>query len=145
MITGGKIVYAEAKRDKEGPVEGLSINIGVDDVAVRGDEITIQYTFVVDYLDKIGKLKMMGVLYASEEKNKAKEIEETWKKSKKLPEDFAEVVLNTINYTCGVNGTFVVQPVRLTPPMQLPRVRVEMAPEGKEKKKKPEKSDKGAA
>jgi hypothetical protein len=137
MITGGKIVYAEAKRDKEGAVSGLNINIGIDDVTVKGDEITIQYTFIVDYADKVGHLKMSGVLYASEDRSKAKEIEDMWKKSKKLPEEFAELVINTINYTCGVNGTFVVQPVRLTPPMQLPIVRVEMAPE--EKKKKPEK------
>jgi len=143
MITGGKIVFVEAKRDKEGAVNGLDINIGLDDVAVKGDEVTIQYTFIVAYGDKVGHLKMNGVLYASEDRSKAKEIEEMWKKSKRLPADFAELVLNTINYTCGVNGTFVVQPVRLTPPMQLPRVRVEMAPE--EKKKKPEKSEKPGA
>jgi hypothetical protein len=144
MITGGKIVQVEAKRDKEGAISGLNINIGLDDVAVKGDEVTIQYTFIVEYADKVGHLKMSGVVYASEDKSKAKEIEEMWKKSKRLPNDFAEVVLNTINYTCGVNGTFVVQPVRLSPPMQLPRVRVEIGPE--EKKKKPEKTDKlGAA
>jgi len=143
MITGGKIVYVEAKREKEGPVEGLNINIGLDDVAVKGSDVTIQYTFMVDYGDKVGHLKITGVLYASEDKNKAKEIEDMWKKSKKVPTDFAELVLNTINYTCGVNGTFVVQPVRLTPPMQLPRVRVEMAPP-EDKKKKPEK-ERGAA
>lgn len=142
MITGGKIVQVEAKRDKEGAVSGMNINIGIDDLVVKGDEITIQYTFLVEYQEKVGHLKMVGVLYASEEREKARAIEDMWKKTKKLPEDFAEVVLNTINYTCGVNGTFVVQPVRLTPPMQLPRVRVEMAPE--EKKKKPEK-EKGAA
>ncbi len=142
MITGGKIVYVEAKREKEGTVNGLSINIGIDDVAVKGDAVTVQYTFAADYEDKIGHLKMTGVLFASEDKNKAKEIEDMWKKSKKLPEEFAELVLNTVNYTCGVNGTFVVQPVRLSPPMQLPLVRVENPEEKKttdDKKKKPEK------
>ena len=139
MITGGRINYVEAKRDKEGPVEGLSLNIGLDDVAVKGDAITIQYTFITNYDDKVGHLKINGVLFASEEKGKAKEIDEMWKKSKRLPPDFAEVVLNTINYTCGINGTFVVQPVRLSPPMQLPRVKVEMEAPQEEKKKKPEK------
>ncbi|MEM3555640.1 MAG: hypothetical protein QXF56_02910 [Candidatus Micrarchaeia archaeon] len=138
MITGGKIVHVEARRDKEGPVSGMNINIGIDDLVVKGDEITVQYTFLVEYQENIGNLKIVGVLYASEEREKAKAIEDMWKKTKKLPEDFAEVVLNTINYTCGVNGTFVVQPVRLSPPMQLPRVRVQMAPEEK-KQKKPEK------
>jgi hypothetical protein len=139
MITGGKIVSVEAKRDKEGAVDGMNINVGIDDVAVKGDSITIQYTFAVDYEDKVGHLKIIGVLYASEDKSKGKEIEDMWKKSKKLPAEFAEVVLNSISYTCGINGTFVVQPVRLSPPMQLPRVRVEMAPQPEDKKKKPEK------
>ena len=140
MITGGKIVSVEAKRDKEGPIDGMNMNIGIDDVAVKGDNITIQYTFVVDYEEKVGHLKMTGVLYATEEKGKVKEIEDMWKKSKKLPRDLAEIVLNTISYTCGISGTFVVQPVRLSPPMQLPRVRVEMAPLPEDKKKKPEKA-----
>lgn len=141
MITGGKIVYVEAKREKEGPVNGLSINIGIDDVSVKGDAVTVQYTFLADYEDKVGHLKMTGVIYSSEDKSKAKEIEEMWKKSKKVPEDFAELIINTVNYTCGVNGIFVAQPVRLSPPMRLPMVRVEMPPEEKkDKPKKPEKS-----
>ena len=142
MITGGKIVYVEAKREKEGPVAGLGINIGIDDVSVKGDAVTVQYTFLADYEDKVGHLKMTGVIYSSEDKNKAKEIEDMWKKSKKVPEDFAELMLNTISYTCGVNGTFVAQPVRLSPPMQMPMVKVEMPPA--EKKDKPKKPEKGA-
>jgi len=140
MITGGKITYVEAKRENDQTVNGLNLNIGLDDVAVKGDAITIQYTFVTNYDDKVGHLKIVGVLYATEERSKAKEIEELWKRSKRLPPEFAEVVLNTINYTCGINGTFVVQPVRLSPPMQLPRVRVELEPPQDEKKSKKEKS-----
>jgi len=139
MITGGKIVSVEAKRDKEGAVGGMNINIAIDDVAVKGDSVTIQYTFSVDYEDKVGHLKITGVLFASEDRSKSKEIEDMWKKSKKLPAEFAEVVLNSVSYTCGISGTFVVQPVRLSPPMQLPRVRVELAPQPEDKKKKPEK------
>lgn len=142
MITGGKIVYVEAKREKEGAVSGMNMNIGIDDIVVKGDAVTIQYTFVANYEDKIGHLKMIGVLSASEDRGKAKEIENMWSKSKKLPEDFAGLVLNTINYTCGVNGIFVVQPVRLSPPMQIPMVKVAMAPE--DKKEKPKKPEKGA-
>jgi hypothetical protein len=144
MITGGKITYVEAKRDKEGLVDGLNINVGVDDVTVKGDTITVQYTFIANYENNIGHLKMNGVLYVSEDKSKAKEIEDTWKKSKKLPDDFAELVLNTITYTCGVNGTFAVQPVRLSPPMQMPLVRVGSPPEKAEKGAE-EKKKKGAA
>jgi len=124
----------EAKRDKEGPIDGLNINIGLDDVVVKNDEVTVQYTFNVKYENNIGYLKIIGVLQASEDAKTVKEISKQWKESKKLPDEFAESVLNTINYTCGVNGTFVVQPVRLTPPMQLPRVKLEKKPEEKKSK-----------
>jgi len=134
MITGGRIVSVEAKRDKEGPIDGLNINIGLDDVVVKNDEVTVQYTFNVKYENNIGYLKIIGVLQASEDAKTVKEISKQWKESKKLPDEFAESVLNTINYTCGVNGTFVVQPVRLTPPMQLPRVKLEKKPEEKKSK-----------
>ena len=131
MITGGKIVSVEAKRDKEDNVNGLNINIGLDDVAVKNDEVTIQYTFNVKYEDNVGNLKITGILQAKEDAKTIKEITKMWKGNKRLPNDFAEVVLNTINYTCGVNGTLVVQPLRLTPPMQLPRVRIGDASEEK--------------
>ena|SRR5271157_3151221 len=143
MITGGKIVYVEAKRENDELVSGMRINVGLDDISVKGDIVTVKYTFVADYDDKVGHLKMNGVIYAREDRNKAKEIEDSWKKSKKVPDDFAEVVLNTISYTCGVNGTFAVQPVRLSAPMQMPVVKVGMPPESKADK--PKKPEKGAA
>jgi hypothetical protein len=128
MITGGRILSVEAKRDKEESVKGLSINIGLDDVVVKNDEVTIQYTFNVKYEDNVGHLKIIGVLQAKEDAKTTKEISKQWKESKRLPDEFAEIVLNTINYTCGVNGTLVVQPLRLTPPMQMPRVKIEKEP-----------------
>jgi hypothetical protein len=131
MITGGRILSVEAKRDKEENVKGLSINIGLDDVVVKNDEVTIQYTFNVKYEDNVGHLKIIGVLQAKEDAKTTKEISKQWKESKRLPDEFAEIVLNTINYTCGVNGTLVVQPLRLTPPMQMPRVKIEKGPEEK--------------
>ena len=124
MITGGKIISVEAKRDSDGQVTGMSINIGLDSLDVKGEDIEIAYTYTVSYAEKVGRLVIKGILYAREERGKAGEIAKSWKASKKLPLDFAEAVLNTINYACGTNGTLVVRPVNLSPPMIPPKIEI---------------------
>jgi hypothetical protein len=125
MITGGKIFSVEAKRNTEDPIVGLSINIAIDDVTSEGNELDIKYTYTADYAKNVGILKITGSISASEEH--AREIMTSWKKDKKLPEDFAEVILNTINFTCGTNGTLVVRPINLSPPMVPPRIELAKA------------------
>ncbi|MFH0817462.1 MAG: hypothetical protein V1909_02400 [Candidatus Micrarchaeota archaeon] len=120
MITGGKIVSVEAKRNNEEPIVGLSINIAIDDVVSEGNDLDIKYTYTADYAKNVGMLKIIGSISATEEH--AREIMLSWKKDKKLPEDFAEIILNTINFTCGTNGTLVVRPINLSPPMVPPRI-----------------------
>ncbi len=122
MITGGTIDYVEAKREREGDVKGLSIDIQVGSVKVEGRKVTIKYDYTVSYSENVGHLKMSGTLFADEDAKKAKEIDDTYKKNQRLPDDFAEVVLNTISFTCGTNGMFVIRPVNLAPPMVPPRI-----------------------
>ncbi|MBI5158899.1 hypothetical protein HY992_02150 [Candidatus Micrarchaeota archaeon] len=124
MITGGKITSVEAKRDKDDPITGLSINIGLDDLKVNGEDVEISYTYTVSYAQAVGTLKITGVLYAKETTKKAAEISKSWKDSRRLPNDFAEIVLNTINFTCGTNGTLVVRPINLSPPMIPPKIEI---------------------
>ncbi len=130
MITGGKINSVEAKRDKDDAISGLAINIGLDKVTVKGDDVTIAYTYTVAYADGVGSLKILGELYAKEEPKKATEISKSWSENRRLPNDFAEVVLNTINFTCGTNGTLVVRPVNLSPPMIPPKIEIAKAGAG---------------
>lgn len=120
MIKGGKIQSVEAKREKEGPTKGLNINIGINDVKVKGSMLTIKYTYTANYEEGVGHLKIDGEIYAEEDK--AKDIVKEWEDTKNLPKDFAEIVLNTVNYTCGTNGTLVVRTVNLSPPMIPPRI-----------------------
>ena len=70
-------------------------------------------------------MKIIGTLESKEDLKAAKEIESTWKASKKLPDAFAEIVLNTVNYTCGTNGTLVVRPVNLAPPLIPPKIELQ--------------------
>ena len=124
MITGGKITSVEAVRHKDSPIVGLSINISLDDLKVKGGDIEVKYSYKVAYADGVGTLTIEGILFAKEEKAVADSIAKSWKDSKKLPNDFAEVVLNTINFTCGTNGTLVVRPINLSPPMIPPKIEI---------------------
>jgi hypothetical protein len=124
MITGIKITKAEAHRDSDNDVAGLNINIGIDKVAVKGEEVTVDFNYTASYLEGVGELKMAGVLTSKEDAKNSKEISEKWAKEKKLPDWYAEAVLNAINYACGTNGTLVVRAVNLSPPIVPPRIQL---------------------
>jgi hypothetical protein len=124
MIVGGKIDSVEAIKKSEDPLKGLNINIIMDDVKVKGENVEMAYTYTVTYDEGIGELKMKGVLYAKEEKKLAKEIEDEWKKSKKLPDAYAEGILNAINYNGSANGTMVARVLNLSPPLIPPRIQL---------------------
>jgi len=132
MITAIRISKVEAKREKDEEVAGLNVNISVDNVSVKGSDITISYTYTVSYLDAVGELKMEGAITAREDSRLCKEITERWAKDKRLPDAFAELVLNAINYACGTNGTLVVRAINLSPPIMPPRIQLGAQPgEGK--------------
>ena len=123
MITGGKIDYVEVKREKDASPTGIAINVNIDEVKIEKGDLHIKYTYIVNYDEGVATLKMSGVLIANE--NKPEKILDEWKKTKKLPDEFAEEILNTINFTCSTNGTLVVRALNLMPPMVLPRIQVQ--------------------
>ncbi|VVB98510.1 Uncharacterised protein [uncultured archaeon] len=128
MITGIKITKVEAHRDKDDDMTGLNVNIGIDNVTVKAGETTIEFNYAATYLEGVGELKMIGSITAREDTKLTSEIEARWKKEKKLPDLFAEITLNAINYACGTNGVFVVRPVNLSPPIVPPRI--QLGPQG---------------
>ena len=124
MITGIRITSVEAKRDKDIDMTGLNVNIGKDNVTVAAGETKIEFNYAVDYAEGVGTLKMKGSITAREDDKLTKEIKDRWAKDKKLPDTFAEIILNAINYACGTNGVFVVRPVNLSPPIIPPRIQL---------------------
>jgi len=124
MIKGARILEVQAKRETTSPITGLGINIALNEVDIKENKITIKYTYTVKYEKGVGQLMMKGEIYFEEDPKKVKDIEKQWKSKKSLPNDFAEVVLNSINYTCSTNGVLVVRPVNLSPPMIPPRIQL---------------------
>ena len=124
MITGIKIVKVEARRDKDEDMTGLNVNIGLDAVAVVNGEIAISFNYTVTYTEGVGEINMKGTITSKEDAKLTKEITTRWEKEKKLPEGFAEIMLNAINYACGTNGVFVARPVNLSPPIVPPKIQL---------------------
>ena len=122
MIVGGRIKYAEAKKDKDEPATGLSINVNIDSMALDGEILNIEYTYNVKYEKNVGSLTIKGVI-KSKTDDRQKILDE-WNKTKKLSNEFAEEVINAVNFTCGVNGTLIVRAVNLAPPMIFPKIQV---------------------
>lgn len=128
MIVGGKIEHVEAEKTKEGNIEGLGINITLDDIKVKGENVEIRYTYAASYAKDVGVIKLKGVLFTKEDKKLAKEIAEIWKKDKEkrnLPTEFASMLLSAINYTGSANGTLIARVLNLSPPLVPPRLQVE--------------------
>jgi len=122
LITELRINKVEAVRNSDKDILGLNINIGIDNVKVEGQEVKIDFTYTATYLEGVGELKMNGNIVAKEDSKLVKEISDKWGKEKKLPENFAENVLNAINYACGTNGTLVVRAINLSPPILPPKI-----------------------
>ncbi|MFA6328788.1 MAG: hypothetical protein WCY41_05065 [Candidatus Micrarchaeia archaeon] len=124
MITGIKIIKVEARRDKDEDMTGLNVNIGLDAVAVANGEVVISFNYSVIYTEGVGEINMKGTITSREDAKLTKEITAKWEKEKKLPDGFAELILNAINYACGTNGVFVARPVNLSPPIVPPKIQL---------------------
>lgn len=92
----------------------------------------ITFDFNVNYEPKFGSMKFSGdVLFLGEAKKVDNMLEE-WKKSKKLPQDMAAGIINTILTRSNIQALILSQQVNLPAPIQLPKVKVEGAPKKEE-------------
>ena len=133
MITGGRIDAVEGKKNKEDEFKGLNINISVDGVSVTGENVEVSYTYDANYAEGVGFVRVKGAIFAKEDKKLAKEIDDEWKKSKKMPDVFAEGILSAINYTGSANGIFISRVLNLSPPLVPQRIQLGGAMAGTKK------------
>lgn len=132
MITGGKITGVEAKRMKEGEaISGLNVNISIEDVHAEKSQLTVRYSYNIDYSDNVAQIKVKGELYL-DEKN-AKELEEKWKKTKQIEPVMAEELLTAITYAGTATGTLLAFSINIQAPINVPRARI--APPSEQKPK----------
>ncbi len=131
MIVGERILEVSGNREKREAIKGLNINISIEKVDAKGEDVEIEYLYTANYEDKVGKLEIRGVLMAKEDKKLSKEIEDTWKKDKKIPDSYTPMVLSAINYSGSANGTLLARVLGLTAPLIPPRIQLSPKKEGK--------------
>lgn len=127
VISGGKLTYVEAKRNKDGLCGNYSVNVKINNAKKGKSGFSIGYSYTADYSDNMGHLKIEGeadVMGDGWEK-----LYEEWEKEKKFNTKFSEVFLSYVAFIVAANGTLVVRPLNLTPP--IPQVRLEIGEEEK--------------
>jgi hypothetical protein len=124
MIMGERVLEISGKKEKKEPIKGLNINISIENVDVKGEDVELEYLYTANYEEKVGKLQIRGVLIAKEDKKLAKEIDDAWKKEKKIPESYTPMVLSAINYSGSANGTLLARVLGLTAPLIPPRIQL---------------------
>ena len=82
------------------------------------------FEFSSKYEPSVGTILFEGELLYLEEPKKAKEILNSWKKSKEIPKELMTVLLNTILTKCNVQALILSQQVNLPPPIPMPTVQM---------------------
>ncbi len=84
--------------------------------------IKVDFHYSAKYEPKVGNIDFEGNLIILEEGKKANEILASWKKNKKLPEDCAAMVMNSVLTKSIIEGIVISRDIGLPPPIQLPSI-----------------------
>ncbi len=130
MITEVNINRVEAKREHRDMIANMKFNINFDDVKVDKENVNVAFTFTTDYEGQesskpVGRLEIKGNIVSKENKKEADDIMSMWKEKKTLPINFAEDVINMLNFECGSRGTLVAYSMGFVAPLPLSRARLQ--------------------
>ncbi|MEW6722548.1 MAG: hypothetical protein AB1324_04760 [Candidatus Micrarchaeota archaeon] len=130
MIVGERILEVSGNKVPKTSIKGLNINIQLEDVKMGEENLEITYVYTANYEEAVGQIKIKGVLLAKEDGKLAKDVVDTWKKGKKVPDEYATVVLSAVNYSGSANGTLMARVLGLTAPLIPPKIQLSKAGEG---------------
>ena len=133
MIVGGRVLEASIKKKNDEKIEGMNVNVTIEDVRVEIEFVVISYDYKIIYIPDNAEITVKGELLAEESDKDKKEIEEEWKKKKILPNRFAEDAINAISYTGTAVGTMLSFTLNIPAPLNLPRAKIGAAQEKKVK------------
>ena len=122
MIIGDRVDAVEAEIKERKPHKGIKLNIVLTDMKeLEGKRIAIGYEYTTTY-DGVGYIKVKGEMYAEEDDKTRKKLLSEWKKGRKVPKDYMERLLNTINYTGTSHATLIARVLNYPPPLMPPRL-----------------------
>ena len=119
-ILGTRITRTEAVRKKNAMAEGMNVNINIKEVKNEKEHLLVSFEYAIHYLPDVAEMKIEGEIYASPDKS----VEEAYKKTKVLPNEFAEEVLTALTYTASTAGTLLAYGIGVNAPINVPRVRL---------------------
>ncbi|MFH2106081.1 MAG: hypothetical protein ABII22_02385 [Candidatus Micrarchaeota archaeon] len=122
MITGGKIVEMIAERQKDDKIANFDTQIEFTDFEVDGETVTVSYTYLINYDDGSSFIRMKGKFFGKEDKKTAQDLKNRWLKTKKVPTDYVEPVLGSLNAEGIYNATLVSRIVGLPAPIRIPKI-----------------------
>ena len=114
-------------------LQEAKLGLGGDRGALR-----ISFLFSSTYAPNVALLSMEGeVLVLVDAKQQASMLE-NWKKSKQLPRELAEMVMNHILDRCNIQALLLAKDLNLPSPVPLPKVQVNMPPAQTKEAPKPD-------
>ncbi len=122
-IVGGRILAVKAEKHKDGALEGLGVNLSIDDVKNEKSRAVIRYTYSVNYSKGLADLSITGELFV--EGAEQKEIEEGWKKNKQMPVAITEEIVTSISYTGSAVGTLLAFALNINAPINVQKARLQ--------------------
>ncbi len=134
MITGINIDKVEAVRSSTEAIANMRFNINFDDVKVEQDNVNVSFTFSTVYegsnaKDEVGHLTIVGKIVSKESKKDTDDITNTWKNKKTLPIQYAENIINLLNFECSARGTLAAYAIGFVAPLPLTRAKLQETPE----------------
>lgn len=119
MITRMTINDIEAKKTPGKNNRGFDVLFNLEDVKVEGDEVRIKYIYTANYKENAGHIRLRGELVAKEDKDLIKKVEAELK-TKKLPPEYMQKVVNAVNYFGTTNATVIAHTMGMVPPIKMP-------------------------
>ncbi|MCS7122768.1 MAG: hypothetical protein NZ908_02325 [Candidatus Micrarchaeota archaeon] len=119
MIVGDIVeqVVVSVKSRENVPIP--SFNFKIVDVLDEGEVLSIKYESHFDYKDA-GKIVITGTIYdriGDKDKYKKQDLINSWKDSKRLPNEYAMNLMSVANWICTIHATVICQTIRFRPPV----------------------------
>src|SRR3989344_3887592 len=122
-------IHAERNLNAKGGQVSINNNVALKDVeemdfAVEGKKgLKFTFTFSCNYEPGLGNIDVEGqVLYVGDEA-KVKEVKEGWDKSKKVPQEVMEGIINSALHKGNIQAIKISEDINLPSPLPLPKVK----------------------
>jgi len=125
MDIGIRYKSVEARKYSNAPSQ---VNIGnnstIQSLSKFNGKLSIGFVFTSNYEPNVGVIRIEGELMYSDEKDEIERISHEWEQSgrKKIPDDKAQVIHNTILSNCIVEAAILSRDIQLPPPFPTPQV-----------------------